>query len=169
MEHGVFDVYRAVLEDTNRIAERRQSLENPYIALITFVLAGDAYVAATSQFDNWLPVLTTVAIGGLGLAATVRYTRSVSDLTRILSNRYAWLRNLEESADMKDLGADLFTDEYNRIYQARERRKFALRELNLQRIFVYGFIAIPVLLAALTLTAGIPEVHQFIKPLLSAK
>lgn len=163
-----FDAYKTILEDTNRIADRRQGLESPYFTLITFALAGDAYVFAVSQFDSWLPVIATCAIGILGLAATARFNKSVNDLSRILNNRYAWLRQLESSDELVRIKANALTDEYEKIYSRREARKI-WRSLGLQRIFTYSFIFVPVLLAALTLTHQIPDVQQFIHPLTSPK
>lgn len=163
-----FDAYKAILEDTNRIADRRSSLESPYFTLITFALAGDAYVFAVSQFDSWLPVIATCAIGILGLAAVGRYNKSVNDLTRILNNRYAWLRQLETDDVLVRMKANALNDEFEKIYSRREARRIG-RSLGLQRVFFYSFIAVPVLLAALIFSHQFPEVQQFIHPLTSPK
>jgi hypothetical protein len=161
-----FDAYKAILEDTNRIADRRSSLESPYFTLITFALAGDAYVFAVSQFDSWLPVIATCAIGILGLAAVGRYTRSVNDLTRILNNRYAWLRQMETDDELVRIKANALNEEFDKIYQTR---RHVGRSLGLQRVFFYSFILVPILLAALIFTHQFPEVQQFIHPLTSPK
>jgi hypothetical protein len=167
MEREVFDVYKTILHDTRELDKRREDLENRYITLMTFALAGDAYVAATSQLNNWLSVLVTSAIGLFGLATTRRYSRIVRDLVAVLNNRYVWLRNLESSPELARIGANALTDEFKQIYQYRDTGRS--RRLSLQRIFSYSFVAVPLILGALTLSVGIPEIHQVIHPLTTGR
>lgn len=169
MEQGIFEVYKTVLADTHEVDQRRENLENAYITLMTFSLAGDGYLAVTSRFDNWLPVVLSVGIGLFALAATARYARAVRTIVAALNNRYAWLRNLESTPELAGIGANVVTEEYKRVYQAREAGGATSRVLNLATIFVVAFLAIPVLLAALTITARIPEIHQLIRPLTAGK
>lgn len=169
VERGIFELYKTVLADTHEVSKRRENLESGYITLMTFALAGDGYLAATTRFDNWLPVVLSTGIGLFALAATARYSRALRTLVATLNNRYAWLRNLETTPELAALGATVLTEEYKHVYHAREAGGAAARVLNLSAIFVVAFLAIPLLLAALTITAHIPEVHQLIHPLAMGK
>jgi hypothetical protein len=172
MSNDAFEIYRAVIEDTNQINSRRQGLDNLYVSIVTLVLAGDATVVATAQFDNWLPVVATVGIGLVGIAITGRWRQGIADLDEVLGYRYAWLRELEQNPVLAAAGASIFSQEYEHIFKKRESSKeqrsilFARRTRRLQAIFLTVFVIIPMLLAALTYGAGIPEIHQYIRPLL---
>jgi hypothetical protein len=139
---------------------------------VTLVLAGDGSVVATAQFDNWLPVVATVGIGLVGMAITSRWRQGIADLDEVLNYRYAWLRNLEQDPLLVEAGASIYSQEYEDIIKRREsstlRRSllFARRTRRLQAIFLTVFVVIPVLLAVLTYGARIPEIHQYIRPLL---
>jgi hypothetical protein len=161
-----------VIEDTNHINSRRQGLDSLYVSIVTLVLAGDGSVVATAQFDNWLPVVATVGIGLVGIAIASRWRQGIADLDEVLSYRYAWLRKLEQDPLLVTAGASIYSQEYDAIFKKRESSTlqrsllFARRTRRLQAIFLTVFVIIPVLLAVLTYGAGIPEIHQYSRPLL---
>jgi hypothetical protein len=154
-----------ILKDTHELDTRRETLENGYITLMTFSLAGDGYLAATSRFDNWLPVLLSVGIAAFAIASTARYTRAVKTLALAQNSRYAWLRELEATDALVQLRLNVLTQEFKQVYQPRERRSIVGRALNLGAIFVISFVAISLLLAGVTAASHVADLHQLVRPL----
>lgn len=172
MEPGPLEVYRIVVEDTNQMLARRQGLDSIYVTIVTLVLAGDGYVAAGSQFDNWLPVVATLGIGIVGYVVTGRWRQGVADLNENLQFRFQWLRDLEAKPPLAGIGASLFTQEYQHVIAPREksgkfrRRGFLARSHRLQALFRTVFVLVPLLLAGLTLASSDPTLHPLIHPLI---
>lgn len=172
MEPGPLDVYKIVVDDTNQLLARRQGLDNIYVTIVTLVLAGDAYVAALSQFNNWLPVVETLGIGIVGVMVIGRWRQGVADLNENLQFRFKWLRDLEATPPLAQLGATLFTLEFQNVIAPREksqkyrRRGFGARSHRLQALFRTVFLLIPLLLAALTAVATDPDLSWLAHPLL---
>lgn len=175
MEHDVFAVYKLVVEDTNQLSSRRQLLDNLYVTIVTLVLGADAYVAANSHLLDWFPVFVTIGISLVGVVFTNHWRRVLQDLKEVLNFRYAWLKELEAKPELIQIGAGLYTSEDSNIYKPRESANsaktfgFAARAAHLQTIFVVTFIMIPFVLAGATLLASLPQVHQFIHPLIGLR
>jgi hypothetical protein len=110
LSHDLFDVYAVAIEDTNQLKSYGQRIDSVYVTIVTLILAGDAYVAANSKFDNWLSVVVTGGIGIVGVAFCLRWLRGLSSVNDILVHRYEWLRNLESTAELEHLRANLFTE-----------------------------------------------------------
>jgi hypothetical protein len=167
MPYNEFDVYKTAIEDTNQINSRRLALDNLYVGIITLILTGDAYVAITSQFDSWLPVIVTTVAGLVGLTIIARWRQGFLELNAILTKRYEFLRTLEQSQTLHQIGARSFTEEYEAVYAKREGR-FRFFTLQLQFIFGVVFVLIPVFLTLATLARVVPELqplYYFIEPL----
>ncbi len=168
--HDPFDVYTVAIEDTNQLKSYGQRIDGVYVTILTLILAGDGYVAAASRFDSWIPVAVTAGIGLVGLVFCQRWLHGLTNLNEILSHRYQWLRDLESTAELKRIGANLFTSEYNNVYQPSEFDRVARRRnRQIQHVFRIIFVAIPLLLGLITLAATnpwLPWLHPYIVPLL---
>lgn len=163
MTHDVFDVYATIIKDTNEMNARRRQLDSLYVTLITVILTGDAYVAFYSAFDNWLLIVVTLGISAVGWAITSRWRDGLRNLDKILDFRYAFLRQLENSDEMKAVGATLYTQEHGMFfYSPHQDKRFRTVTNRLQATFLIVFIMIPLLLAGLTALETIPFVHSFI-------
>jgi hypothetical protein len=168
MPYDEFDVYKTAIEDTNEINRRRLALDNLYVGIITLILTGDAYVAITSQFNSWLPIIVTTAAGAVGIAIVLRWRQGFGELNKILEKRYEFLRTLEKSASLSAIGASSFTQEWDALYAKKEAKRFRRFTLQLQFIFGLVFVAIPVFLTLVTLARVVPELqplYYFIQPL----
>ncbi|HEX8981148.1 MAG TPA: hypothetical protein VF792_00125 [Ktedonobacterales bacterium] len=173
MPHDVFDVYETVIKDTNSLNDRRRQLDSLYVTLIIFILTGDAYLAFYSVFNNWLLVAVTVGISLVGGAVTTRWREGLSNIVKILDHRYDYLRTLEQTDDLKALGASVYSEEWKKIYKPRNDKRFRSVTNRLQLTFIVVFILIPCVLAALTAIETIPAIHgliplavlQYIRPI----
>ena len=171
MTHDIFDVYATIIKDTNEMNDRRRQLDSLYVALITFILTGEAYVAFYSAFTNWLLVFTTIGISLVGGAVTARWRDGLRSLDEILNFRYEYLRNLEAHAEMIAIDATLYGDEWEHIYKPRQNKQdkryrllkqFRTVTARLQLIFIIVFIVIPLLLLCVTALETVPLIHGLI-------
>jgi hypothetical protein len=168
--HDLFDVYSVAIEDTNELKNYGQRIDSMYVTILTLILAGDAYVAAGARFDTWVPVAATAGIGLVGLAFCLRWLRGLANLNQILNHRYQWLRDLEAEPELQRVGADLFTKEYEVVYEKKGLDAVARRRARqIQIIFLAIFIAIPAILALATFAATNPWIHFSIEPLFPSK
>lgn len=186
MTHDIFDVYATIIKDTNEMNDRRRQLDSLYVALITFILTGEAYVAFYSAFTNWLLVFITIGISLVGGAVTARWRDGLRSLDEILNFRYEYLRKLEAHDEMIAIGATLYGDEWEHIYKPRQDKqgkgnkrnkqdqqdqqdkryrslkRFRTVTSRLQLIFIIVFFAIPLLLLCITALETIPLIHSLI-------
>lgn len=163
-QHDEFDLYSLILEDTETLSSRRRQLDSLYVATVTLILGGSAYVAFYSQFDNWLVVFVTFGIAVVGTAVAGRWSQGSKNLNAIIDLRYQFLRKLEQTSALQRVGAAILSQEWSTIYQPRLDRKYRMATRRLQSIFVAVFWLIPCLLASLTLITTVPDIHNLIPP-----
>lgn len=167
MARDVFDAYKLIVDDTNQLGNRRQTVDTVYESIVTLVLGADGYVAATGQFRGWLPIVATTAIGLVGIIFTAHWRGTVDKLKQVLNLRYQYLRDMESDSNLTTIRAQVYTEEWQAIYAKRHstRRKRGSSR-TLQSIFRGIFIAIPVVQIVLTVLAALPATHAYIVPLI---
>jgi hypothetical protein len=168
--HDVFDVYVAAIQDTNELKNYGQRIDSVYVTILTLILAGDAYVAASSRLDGWVPVVVTIGIGIIGLIFCQRWRRGLRNLNTILTFRYEWLRDLEDTAQLRGIGANLLKTEYKDVYEPNKLEDVSRwRSRQLPDLFSIMFVALPLLLGLITfaaITPWLPWLHPYVEPLL---
>ena len=164
MSHDVFDVYATIIKDTNEMNDRRRQLDSLYVTLITVILTGDAYVAFFSAFNNWLLVIVTIGVSVVGATVTTRWRAGLHNIDEILNHRYQFLRGLEETEELRALGASVYSAEWESIYKRREARRVRSVTNSLQLIFIGVFILIPIVLTGLTAVETIPALQSLVPP-----
>ena len=150
MAHDEFDLYDTIIRDTSELSNRRRQLDSLYVTLITFILTGEAYLAFYSYshaLDNWVVAGAAGTMSLVGLIVTTRWNGGQRNIGRILKHRYAFLRQLEQTDTLKNLGATVFTEEWDKFYGPRDNRAFSSITLGLQLTFALIFFFIPVTFA----------------------
>lgn len=165
MARDIFDTYQVIIEDTNVLSNRRQTIDTVYESIVTLILAADGYVAAQAPYVSWFPVAAAISTSIVGIVFT-RHWRSVVDrLKAVLRVRYDYLKQLEDDEALKHIGAQIYQLEDAKIYKKREAEgKKSPR--NLQSIFTIVFYIIPLVRALLT-AVFVFGFHLSITPLLS--
>lgn len=165
MASDIFDTYKVIIEDTNALGNRRQTIDTVYESIVTLILAADGYVAAQAPYSSWFPVAAAVGVSIVGIAFT-RHWRSVVDrLKAVLRVRYEYLKQLENNEMLKHIGAQIYQIEDTKIYKQREA-KGKKSPRNLQSIFAIVFFLVPCVRLLLTAVAN-SGFHLQIAPLLS--
>lgn len=166
-----FDVYRLAIEDLQATKALGQRIDSFYITILTLLLTADAYEIATSHFATWTSTVVTAGVAVVGLAVTARWRQGAANLYRLVRNRYGWLRDAEDPAlhpEMSAMGANIFSQEYLAVYhkrphtspvkeadqgaanQERSVTVFYNRTVFLQALSMAVFVAIPVIIGAVT-------------------
>lgn len=167
MTRDVFDTYKLIVDDTNQLGNRRQTVDTVYESIVTLVLGAEGYVAAIWLFRGLLPILATIAISIVGIIFTVHWRGTVDKLKQVLNLRYQYLREMESDQNLASIQAQVYTEEWKTIYAKRDstRRKRGSSR-TLQSIFTGIFIALPILQIVLTVLAILPVTHPYIAPLI---
>ena len=168
MAHDKFDLYDTIIRSTSDLSSQRRQLDGLYVTLITFILTGEAYLAYyaySHKLENW--VLTSVAVAAslVGLIFTIRWLAGQNRTEAILRHRYEFLRKLEGAQALQELGATVFTEEWDRIYKKRDNRWFQGVTTSLQIIFVLIFLAIPLPFIIAMASQSIPAIRNLLPPL----
>jgi hypothetical protein len=172
------------LDDLHRTRSLAQKFDTFYLTVITLLLTADAYEIATTKFDSWVPVVATSGVACIGLAVALRWQRGAANLYTLITNRYSWLREAEKHPDMRQIGADIFSQEFKQVYgsdmpkkkrvkpsaakdplseqEADRKSRFYSSTLVLQILCVLVFVAVPVVLGVVTFFTLNPTVLQHI-------
>lgn len=170
MANDVFDTYKLIVNDTNQLGNRRQTVDNVYEGIVTLILAADGYVVASGQFRGLLPIIATIAVSLVGIIFTAHWRGTVDKLKEVLRLRYEYLRKMESDENLTRIQAQVYTEENNRIYAKRDSaRKKRGNSRTLQGIFTGIFIVLPLLQIALTVLAALPVTQPYIVPLIPPK
>jgi hypothetical protein len=164
IQASTFDLYKTLLEEANHLAERKDRLDSLYVSLLTVILGGDGYVALISQFSNWIFVIVTFGILGVGLAIANRWQEGIKDINATLNFRYLWIRELEADPKFFLPGVRYFTDEYNTAALRREHAANT-RTIRLAGIFRVALFLIPLLLVIVTAFNTVPVLQHSIASL----
>jgi hypothetical protein len=121
--HDFFDVYATAIDDLHRTKELGQRIDALYVTILTLLFTADAYEIATTKFDNWAPVVATSGVAIIGIAIVSRWRKGAENLFGIVTNRYDWLRKAEQRPEMKEIAADIFTEEYRNVYVPQMSKK----------------------------------------------
>ncbi len=105
-KHDFFDAYKVAIDDLHRTKNLAQKIDSLYVTILTLLLTADAYETATTKFSSWVPVVATAGVAFIGLAINGRWRKGASNLFRIITNRYAWLREAETHPDMHRIAAN---------------------------------------------------------------
>lgn len=94
----VFEQYKLIVEDSARLSDRRQTINNLYLSANSLLLGGVAVLVQLSQLKNPLEILLIVLIAVAGSALCLDWRRVVPQYKRLLDLRFSILREMEESA-----------------------------------------------------------------------
>jgi hypothetical protein len=168
MDTPFITTYQTIVKDTSQLNDRRLRLDTLYVTILTLVLGGEAYIVATSQFDNFIAVGATIITSIVGLAFTFRWRQALIGIGNQLELRYRLIREMECRPEFG--GVKVFTQEFEQFYQKDKvqgfRTPFFSRTNQLHAIFIGIFILLPLIFTLLAIAASIPGLHAYIQPII---
>lgn len=121
----VVEIYAAYLEDVNHLRATRTAIDNSFVTIATFLLAGAGYVASkfllppqVLTLGSWRPenlvaCAGVVAISYIGIRFCKLWHKISEDNRKSIAFKFKNLENMErDHVELKDAGASLFLQEY---------------------------------------------------------
>ena len=145
MQYKTFRQYELIVEDTARLSDRRQTINNLYLSANSLLLGGSAILVQQGTSKNGFPlplILPLVVAGGF---LCVDWWRLLRNYRKLLNLRYSLLKEIENREDFPGPVATYLREET--LYAAdpkKSRFGFTRVEVNLPWIFItlYAFIVI---------------------------
>lgn len=148
-----FDQYPFLIEDTARLSDRRQTVNNIYLTVNSVLLGGLALLVQVSGLRSFSVALIAVFIAFAGYIITGDWRKLVLTYKRLLGLRFKLLRELEEMPEFPypiktyHREDDLYAD--NPTKNRRERFGFTAIEEKLPTVFTLLYIVSAVLIVVL--------------------
>lgn len=95
----MMEEYRAILEDTARLGERRQRTNDVYLAINTALLSGIGLLVVSTRFTSWWTVTLLGFISLLTIPLNLTWRQLLGTYRRLLGARYEILVKLEHRAE----------------------------------------------------------------------
>lgn len=139
--------YRTVIEEIERLNQRRQTVSTNYLTVNTAIIAVVAFLGANNTFTGNLQVFALLIIFLVGLLVSELWRRLVNQHTALLNWWYSALRDIEREFDEP---ARIYTREYAELYE-NGAAKHPPSLARYERALTYVFSAIYLLFALATL------------------
>ena len=145
MEYKTFKQYQLIVEDTARLSDRRQTINNLYLSANSLLLGGSAILVQQGTLNNGLPILLILPLVVAGGFLCVDWWRLLRNYRQLLNLRYSLLKEIEARDDFPGPVATYQREE--KLYPADPKKShfgFTRVELNLPWIFIalYALIVI---------------------------
>ncbi|HEY7780719.1 MAG TPA: hypothetical protein VIC85_10965 [Ktedonobacterales bacterium] len=140
VDSHVFEQYKLIVEDSARLSDRRQTINNLYLSANSLLLGGVAVLVQLSQLKNPLELLLIVLIAVAGSALCLDWRRVVPQYKRLLDLRFSILREMEESPDFP-APKKLYVTESARLYNQKGLfANFSDVESNIPVVFLVIYV-----------------------------
>jgi hypothetical protein len=160
MSDPVLDQYQILVEDTARLSDRRQTVNNLYLSANSLLIGGVALLVQQNQ-KNTFTIFLILLIIIAGLVICYDWRRLINTYSELVKVRISMLKQLEDKFTVADL-VDVYHKE-DQLYDPKLRREqnkppvfgFSRIERNLPRLFTGIYVLIVVGLVVLEYT-GLP-------------
>jgi hypothetical protein len=136
-----FRQYELIVEDTARLSDRRQTVNNLYLSANSLLLGGSAILVQQGTLKNGFPILLIVPLVLAGGFLCVDWWRLLRNYRKLLNLRFGLLKEIEARDDFPGPIATYQREE--KLYPADPRKSrfgFSGLELNLPWIFIALYV-----------------------------
>ncbi|HRW10267.1 MAG TPA: NUDIX domain-containing protein [Caldilineaceae bacterium] len=141
-----FDEYKFFIEDTARLSERRQTVNNVYVAVNTILLSAVALLITTADVNRWVAGMAAYAALLGGMAVCLSWRQLLQRYKALTGLRFDELRKMEDLPEMT--GCQRMYHVEDRLYprdgegqmHQKHRRNFSDLERQLPNIFIGLYI-----------------------------
>jgi hypothetical protein len=132
---AIVDIYKAYLDDANQFRSNRATIDTTYIGVLTLFLGGQAYAGSVlffqapitgvreAVFASLLPLLALMAAGSAGHIICGIWADVIEGNANTLNFKYEFLEKLEQHTALRQMGAQLFTEESKDRIKDRKLKK----------------------------------------------
>jgi hypothetical protein len=166
-----FKQYRLIVEDTAKLSDRRQIVNNYHISANAILLGTIGILAQISKLDSFRTLLIVLAFAILGIILCRNWRKLIRNYKQLVGLRIALLEDME--TDKFTHAVDVYLTEKRELYspdaaakRKAERRKrgfgFADTELQITYVFQYIYVIGMLLMTAATVVARYSDVVTWV-------
>lgn len=115
--------YNNIIEDTAKLSDRRQTVNNLYLSANSLLLGGVALLAQQSGITGALSAILVVLISVVGLVLCFDWSRLIETYRALNAVRFSVLMEMEDRAEFKRTGYVPIYHKEDALYQVEERKK----------------------------------------------
>ncbi len=97
-----FEEYKLFIEDTARFSDRRQTVNNIYVAVNSIILSAMAFLIKDAGLDHLWRTIVIISVMIAGIVICLQWDRLILRYKRLIGFRFNELRNMEDSPGMVD-------------------------------------------------------------------
>jgi hypothetical protein len=174
-----FREYLAVMEDTAKLSDRRQTVSDLFVGINSLFLTAAGFVAGTTQFTTWRPTALCAAITLVTLVFNSVWLQLIARYRALTNLRIRYLTGLEKSLQADGIFSplDIASEDGKKVEHAlrgvygieadslyRQAPKVGFYRLERRFIIVF-MIAYPLLTAAVAAVSAAIIVFHLLPPL----
>ncbi len=162
-----FEEYNNVIEQTAKLSDRRQTINDIFVGINSLFLTGLGYLFTTLQLTNWYPTALFGAVAVLATLMNVTWRRLNENYRILIEKRLGYARQIESGlqsfglladshlADGKKMPTFGVLHQEDSLYgseteKPRIRFGFSVLEQGLIRVFRYSYLVLVAIVAGLT-------------------
>jgi hypothetical protein len=139
----IFEQYQLIVEDTARLSDRRQTINNIYLSANSLLLGGIALLVQQSGVKNLadLPLIFLLVCAGMVLCFD--WSRLIENYRKLLALRFNLLKKIEARSDFP-APIQTYTEE-ELLYPndpGKQRFGFTRVEVNLPLVFITLYVLV---------------------------
>lgn len=97
-----FEEYKLFIEDTARFSDRRQTVNNIYVAVNSIMLCAMAFFAKDARLDHYWQAFVIILVMIAGIVICLQWDRLIFTYKKLIKLRFEELRVMEKSPEMAD-------------------------------------------------------------------
>jgi hypothetical protein len=139
----IFEQYQLVVEDTARLTDRRQTINNIYLSANSLLLGGIAVLAQTSGIKNVADILLIFLLVCAGTVLCIDWSRLIESYRKLLALRFELLKKIESRPDFP-APVHIYTEEEVLYPSDPGQRRFGFTkvEVNLPLVFITLYVLV---------------------------
>jgi hypothetical protein len=143
MNDKIFDQYQLLVEDTARLSDRRQTINNIYLSANSLLLGGIAVLGQTSGVTNLADLFLIFLLVCAGMVLCFDWSRLIENYRKLLALRFDLLKKIEVRSDFP-APIQIYNEEEVLYPSDPEKRRFGFTrvEVNLPLVFITLYVLV---------------------------
>jgi hypothetical protein len=143
MNDKIFEQYQLMVEDTARLTDRRQTINNIYLSANSLLLGGIALLAQQSGVKNLADLFLVFLLVCAGMVLCFDWSRLIESYRKLLALRFDLLKKIEGRADFP-APIQTYTEEEVLYPSDPGLRRFGFTkvEVNLPLVFITLYVLV---------------------------
>jgi hypothetical protein len=143
MNDKIFEQYQLIVEDTARLSDRRQTINNIYLSANSLLLGGIAVLAQQSGLKSLADIFLIFLLVCAGMVLCFDWSRLIENYRKLIALRFDLLKKIEVSSDFP-APIQTYTEEEVLYPSDPGKRRFGFTrvEVNLPLVFITLYVLV---------------------------